>query len=280
MEVVRTTADMRASALRLRSAGKRVGLVPTMGALHEGHLSLMREARKRADAVVVSLFVNPTQFAPHEDFEKYPRDFERDQALCENENVEYLFAPTRDEMYPKDFSTYVVEEKLSSHFEGASRPRFFRGVCTVVAKLFNIVQPHVAIFGQKDAQQAAIIQRMVRDLNFPVEIVVSPIAREKDGLALSSRNVYLSPSERKQAASLHAALQWALESFHEGLAEASELRKGMLKIMLYGPQVKVDYIEFVNPETFERVPHLQKGTLILVAASIGKTRLIDNMVVE
>ncbi|MSR65431.1 MAG: pantoate--beta-alanine ligase [Verrucomicrobiae bacterium] len=280
MQTVTSTTEMQQLALRLRREGRRIGFVPTMGYLHDGHMSLVREARKHADVVVVSIFVNPTQFAPNEDLKKYPCDIDRDMRQCETEKVDYVFVPTEADIYPKHYSTYVVEEQLAGHLEGASRPAHFRGVCTVVAKLFNIVQPDVAVFGQKDAQQALIIQRMVRDLNFPIQVIVAPIARDPDGLAMSSRNVYLSPPERKQALALQRSLDWCKEAFHKGQHEASELRKGMLKIVLYGPQAKVDYIEFADPETLELLPAVKKGTLVLLAVHIGRTRLIDNVVVE
>lgn len=279
MELVTSPIAMQHIALRLRREGKRIGFVPTMGYLHEGHLSLVRRARKHCDATVVSIFVNRAQFGPDEDFTKYPRDLERDQKLCAEEQVDYLFVPGETDMYPDSHSTYVVEEALSRHLEGAARPTHFRGVCTIVAKLFNIVLPDVAVFGQKDAQQSHVIQRMVRDLNFPIEIVIAPIVREADGLALSSRNAYLSPAERKQAALLHAALEWAIEAFWKGEKETLALRKGMLNILLYAPAAKVDYIEFVYSETFEIVPSAKEDTLIVMAVWIGKTRLIDNVVV-
>lgn len=280
MELVTSPTTMQQIALRLRREGKRIGFVPTMGCLHEGHLSLVREARKRSEVSVVSIFVNPTQFGPNEDFKKYPRDLERDEKLCAAEKVDYLFAPGEADMYPSRYSTYVVEESLSRHLEAATRPGHFRGVCTVVSKLFHIVQPDVALFGQKDAQQARIIQRLARDLDFPIEIVVTPIAREPDGLAMSSRNAHLSVEERKQAPALHHALRWALDAYRKGQHEAAELRKGMAKIILYAPQAKVDYIEFVNAETFEIVPTVEKGTLIVLAVWVGKTRLIDNAIVD
>lgn len=280
METVSTPRQMQDIALRLRREGKRIGFVPTMGFLHEGHLSLVRVARKNTDVCVVSVFVNPTQFGPEEDLARYPRDLERDKKKLAAEKVDYLFVPSETDIYPKDYSTYVVEESLANHLEGASRPSHFRGVCTVVTKLFHIVQPDVAVFGQKDAQQAAVIKRMVRDLNFPVEIILAPTAREADGLAMSSRNSYLTDSERKQAHNIHAALQWATDAFHKGQKEAAEIRKGMVKIILYGPQAKIDYIEFVNPETFERQEIVHKGTLIVLAVRFGKTRLIDNMLLE
>ncbi len=276
MEIVTTSQAMQEIVLRLRRDGKRIGLVPTMGYLHDGHLSLVREARSRCDVTVVSLFVNPTQFAPTEDLARYPRDLERDKKMCAAEKVDYAFIPETDDMYPPDHSTYVVEETIARRFEGATRPAHFRGVCTVVAKLFLIVQPDVAVFGQKDAQQAAIIERMVRDLHFPVRILVAPIIREPDGLAMSSRNSYLSPTERQQARVLYTALEWALDAVRKGQKEAEDLRKGMLKIILYAPQAKVDYVEFVDPDTWQRVSTVGKGTLILLAVWIGKTRLIDN----
>jgi pantoate--beta-alanine ligase len=280
MELVTAPNAMQQIALRLRREGRRIGLVPTMGYLHEGHLSLVRDARKRSDITVVSVFVNPAQFGPNEDFHRYPRDLERDKRLCGAEGVDYLFAPGEADVYPPQYSTHVVEEALSRHLEAATRPTHFRGVSTVVAKLFHIVQPDLAVFGQKDAQQAAIIKRMVRDLNFPVELVIAPIAREPDGLAMSSRNSYLTPDERKQATVLHRALLWAVEAWRKGETESLELRKGMAKIILYAPQAKVDYIEFVNPDTFAIVPTVHKETLIVLAVSFGKTRLIDNAVVE
>lgn len=280
MELVTSVKQMQEIALRLRRGGRRIGLVPTMGSLHDGHMSLVREVKKRCAANVLSIFVNPTQFAPGEDFEKYPRDLERDKSLCAREGVHYIFAPSTDEIYPKDFSTYVVEEAIASHLEGARRPTHFRGVCTIVAKLFHIVLPDVAVFGQKDAQQSLVIKRMVRDMNFPTEIIVAPIARDTDGLAMSSRNSYLSPVERKQARVLHSALEWALNEWRKGVKEAADLRRGMTKIMLFAPEVKVDYVEFANAETFHLVHKVEKGTYILVAASVGKTHLIDNVLVE
>jgi|ERR1051326_5570681 pantoate--beta-alanine ligase len=277
MQTVTPPSEMQQIASGLRREGKRIGLVPTMGYLHDGHMSLVREARKHADVIVVSIFVNPTQFGPSEDLKGYPRDVDRDKKLCEAEKVDYAFIPETADIYPKNYSTYVVEEQLSRHLEGARRPSHFRGVCTVVAKLFHIVQPDIAVFGQKDAQQALVIERMVQDLNFPIKIIVAPIAREPDGLAMSSRNVYLSPAERKQALAIPRALDWCKEAFRKGQHDAGELRKGMLKIILYGPQAKVDYIEFANSRTLELVPSVEKGTLVLIAVWIGKTRLIDNV---
>jgi len=280
MEWVTSPTAMQRTALRLRREGKRIGLVPTMGYLHEGHLSLVREARRHSDVTVVSIFVNPTQFGPNEDLKSYPRDPARDRKMCAQTKVDYVFAPSEADMYPRGHSTYVVEESLSRHLEGATRPTHFRGVCTVVAKMFHLVLPDVAVFGGKDAQQAAIMERIVRDLNFPVEIIVAPTVREPDGLAMSSRNAYLSADERKQAVCLSHALHWAQEAFRKGQHEAAELKSGMAKVILYAPQAKVDYIECVHPETFEIVPVVKKGAVVVMAVWIGKTRLIDNAIME
>ena len=263
-----------------RREGKRIGLVPTMGCLHEGHLSLIRLARERTDGVVVSIFVNPTQFGPGEDFEKYPRTFERDQELVEQAGGEVIFAPRVEEMYPPGFCTSVNVARLTEGLCGASRPDHFRGVTTVVAKLLCAVKPHVAVFGQKDFQQAAVIQRMVRDLNLDVEIVAAPTVREADGLALSSRNAYLSPSERREARVLFHSLEKARERVRAGEREVSKIMKAMKSEILARPTARIDYIEMVDAETLEPVTRVEGRVLVALAVRIGKTRLIDNVVLE
>jgi pantoate--beta-alanine ligase len=271
---------MQQAALALRAQSKRIGCVPTMGFLHAGHLSLVKLARERSDVVILTLFVNPTQFGPKEDLAKYPRNFERDAALCREAGVDILFAPETAEMYAADASIYVAEEKLSRGLCGASRPGHFRGVCTVVAKLFNLCLPHVAVFGEKDAQQFRIIRRMTRDLNFPVEIVSGPTLREADGLAMSSRNTYLSDAERQQALVLKRALDEAARRFRAGERDATEFKAAMREIITQVPAAKIDYIEMVDGETLEPVQTLEKPALVALAVFIGKTRLIDNIVLK
>ncbi len=277
MLVLKTAEEMQRWALRRRAEGVRLGLVPTMGYLHAGHLSLIAEARKHADDVVVSIFVNPVQFCPGEDFEKYPRDEARDLAKCEAAGAAAVFLPTPATMYAPDASVFITEERLGKGLCGARRPGHFRGVCTVVAKLFNLALPHVAVFGQKDYQQAAIIRRMARDLNFPIRIVVAPIAREPDGLALSSRNVYLSPEERRNALGLSRALAAAAEAVAGGPCQADDVRRRMSAV-LEAHALKVDYAEIVDAETLEPAAEARCGQVALVAAYCGKTRLIDNRV--
>lgn len=279
MNIVQSVNDMQQTALRLRREGTRIGFVPTMGYLHEGHLSLMRIARKHADVAVVSIFVNPTQFGPNEDLSKYPRDFERDEGLCRRENVDVVFYPAADDMYPKDHSTWVVEERLSRGLCGASRPGHFRGVCTVVAKLFNIVLPDVAVFGEKDAQQLRLIERMVRDLDFPVRILRGPTVREPDGLAMSSRNAYLSPEERTQALCLRRALDRAESLYQGGERDAGKLRASMQSVIAESPLARADYIEIVDDSTLEPVQAVAQPCLVALAVFVGKTRLIDNTVI-
>ena len=268
---------MRAACRAAKQSGKRLGFVPTMGALHAGHLSLVRAARAQCDAVAASVFVNPKQFGPSEDFAKYPRDLERDARLLAAEGVELLFVPSVEEMYPAGAETVVHVEGLSERLCGRSRPGHFQGVTTVVAKLFNIVEPDAAFFGQKDAAQLAIIRRMVRDLNFPIEIVGCPIVREADGLAMSSRNAYLSSPERKQALVLSRALRHIEEQFKAGERSASKLIAAGKDIVAEEPTVRLDYIEAVDPQTLEAVKDAQGG-LVAVAAFVGNTRLIDNLV--
>jgi pantoate--beta-alanine ligase len=277
MRICQTIGDMRAASRVARREGHRLGFVPTMGALHEGHLSLVRAAKARCDVVAVSLFVNPLQFGPNEDLAKYPRTFEPDRELLEKEAVDILFAPTPEEMYPAGAVTYVTVEGLSEKLCGQSRPGHFRGVTTVVAKLFHIVEPDLAFFGQKDAAQATIIRRMVQDLNLPVEIVVCPIVREPDGLAMSSRNSYLSPQERKAALVLHRALTEVKSRFDQGERSAIELIAVGKQVLAQEPAVRLDYFEIVDPATLDLIQQFTGGALVAVAAFVGNTRLIDNI---
>jgi pantoate--beta-alanine ligase len=268
---------MQRLALRWKRTGVAIGFVPTMGYLHEGHASLMRRARQAVGAqgvVVVSIYVNPTQFAPTEDLAKYPRDFERDRRICSDEGVDVIFAPS--DLYEKDNSTFVVEEAVSKGMEGASRPTHFRGVATVVAKLFNIVQASVAVFGAKDFQQGAVIRRMTRDLNFATKIIVANTVREGDGLAMSSRNKYLSEEQRPQARSLSLAIAAARAAVNSGSAKSAELKKTLRAQIEKNPAAKVDYIEFFDADTLQPVPLVKHGVHMALAVFIGKTRLIDN----
>ncbi|ABQ47672.1 pantothenate synthetase [Thermotoga petrophila RKU-1] len=278
MKIIETIEEMKKFSEEMREKKKTIGFVPTMGYLHEGHLSLVRRARDENDVVVVSIFVNPTQFGPNEDYERYPRDFERDRKLLEKENVDCIFHPSVEEMYPPDFSTYVEETKLSKHLCGRSRPGHFRGVCTVVTKLFNIVKPHRAYFGQKDAQQFRVLRRMVRDLNMDVEMIECPIVREPDGLAMSSRNVYLSPEERQQALSLYQSLKIAENLYLNGERDAEKIKEEMIKHLSRFDKVKIDYVEIVDEETLEPVEKIDRKVIVAVAAWVGNARLIDNTI--
>jgi pantoate--beta-alanine ligase len=278
MKILSTLAEMRAASRAVRQEGKRLGFVPTMGALHEGHLSLVRATRKHSDVVAASIFVNPTQFGPKEDFSKYPRSFERDCELLRQEGVELLFAPTAEEMYLPGAVTWVTVEGLSEKLDGKSRPGHFRGVTTVVAKLFHAVEPDAAFFGQKDAAQVAILRRMVRDLNFAVEIVVCPIVREADGLALSSRNAYLNTEQRRQALVLSRALGQIAAAYQQGERNALVLAEAGRKVMAEEPAVRLDYLEIVDPDTLDPVATVSAPALAAVAAYVGATRLIDNVV--
>ena len=278
MKTIHSAAQMTTLSKQARRAGKRVGFVPTMGALHQGHLSLVRAARAQCDVVVVSIFVNPTQFGPNEDFAKYPRTLETDSAMLAAEKTDYLFFPAIDEIYPQGATTWVEVEGLSNKLDGVSRPGHFRGVTTVVSKLFNIVQPDVAYFGQKDAAQAANIRKMVRDLKFDVQIVVCPIVREPDGLAMSSRNVYLHGPQRKQALALNRALRRVQELAGQGEKDSGKLIATGKQVMAEEPAVKLDYFAIVNPDTLEPVADVGSGALVAVAAYVGTTRLIDNLV--
>jgi pantoate--beta-alanine ligase len=277
MRICETIEEMRAACRAARRSGRRLGFVPTMGALHEGHLSLVRAARAACDIVAASIFVNPTQFGPTEDLAKYPRTFERDRELLGKEGVELLFAPSLEEMYPAGAVTWVTVEGLSDKLDGRSRPGHFRGVTTVVAKLFHIVEPDAAFFGQKDAAQVAIVRRMVRDLNFPVEIVACPIVREPDGLAMSSRNAYLDPQQRKQALVLHRALMRVKKSWEGGERDAGKLVEAGRGEVAAEESVRLDYLEIVDPGSLDPVKDVNRGALVAVAAFVGPTRLIDNV---
>jgi pantoate--beta-alanine ligase len=283
MQIVSSAAAMQRLARKWQRAGAPIGFVPTMGYLHEGHLSLMRAARKRVGTngkVVVSIYVNPTQFAPTEDLANYPRDLKRDLQLCRSDGADVVFVPSDAEMYPNEsengFSAYIVEEKLSQMMEGASRPTHFRGVATVVAKLFNIVLPDIAVFGQKDFQQAAIIKRMVRDLNFPVRIIVAPTLREADGLAMSSRNKYLDAEQRAQAVILYHALQAAKAAVKKKSVAGERLKTDLKEFITAARLAQLDYVEFFDPKTLEPVKQVKRGTQMALAVFFGKTRLIDN----
>jgi pantoate--beta-alanine ligase len=280
MKICATIAEARAAGGDVRSARQRLGLVPTMGALHEGHLSLVRAARARCDAVVVSIFVNPAQFGPAEDLSKYPRQFDRDCQLLEREGVDILFAPSVEEIYPQGTVTWVLVEGLSEKLDGRSRPGHFRGVTTIVAKLFHIIEPAASFFGQKDAAQLAVIRRMVLDLNFPVEIVACPIVRESDGLAMSSRNAYLNREERMRALVLQRALQEARRQFIAGERSAAKLISAAKEVFASEPQVRLDYFEIVDPDMLDRVERISQETLVAVATYVGSTRLIDNLVID
>lgn len=280
MNICRTVHEVRNASRGARMAGKKVGFVPTMGALHEGHLSLVRAAKKQTDIVFVSIFVNPTQFGPNEDFSKYPRTFERDCELLQSEGVDVLFAPAVDEMYPKGSITFVSVEGLSDKLDGVSRPGHFRGVTTVVSKLFNIIEPDFAFFGQKDAAQVAIVRRMVHDLRSSVEIVVCPIVREPDGLAMSSRNAYLNPDERKQALVLRESLLRAEELFRNGERRANQLVQAAQKMFAQEPSVRLDYFQIVDPDTLDPIDSISGRVLVAVAAYVGNTRLIDNTILS
>lgn len=271
---------MRAACRNARRSGKKLGLVPTMGALHEGHLSLVRAARRGTDVTAASIFVNPTQFGPNEDLAKYPRSFEADCDLLTREGVDLVFAPSVEEMYPAGAVTWVTVEELSNKLDGRSRPGHFRGVTTVVSKLFHIVEPDSAFFGQKDAAQVAIIRRMVRDLNLAIEIVVCPIVREPDGLAMSSRNAYLGPDQRRQALVLHRSLMLIQQLFDEGELSAKHLIAAGQNEFAAEPSLRLDYLEIVNPDTLEPIQEISQRALIAVAGYVGSTRLIDNILVR
>jgi len=282
MEIINRRQRMSSVARKIRrEQDKTVGLVPTMGALHDGHLSLVREARRMCDVVVVSVFVNPAQFGPGEDFEHYPRDLTKDTARLTDYNVDYIFAPTVEEIYPKGFSTYVNVEGLSEQLEGASRPGHFRGVATVVTVLLNTIRPDFAFFGQKDAQQALVIRRLVKDLAFDTEVVILPIVREDSGLAISSRNLYLTPEEQNSAAVIHKALVQAKSAYKEGERNANRIMEIIRNTVESEPRARLDYVAVTDAETLEKVDRVDdRPTLIALAAYVGKTRLIDNTILN
>lgn len=280
MREIRSLKEMRLYSQKVRSYGKKLGLVPTMGALHEGHLSLVAEARRRAEVVVVSIFVNPIQFGPGEDFSRYPRNLRHDKKLLKDFDIDILFLPEAEEMFPGGFKTYVEVEGLSRKLCGKSRPDHFRGVATVVTKLFNIVCPDLALFGEKDFQQQLIIKRMVRDLNLPIEIISLPTVREFDGLAMSSRNAYLNPRERKSAVILYKALCLAQREIGAGEKDLNKLLFRMRSLIGSEPAVRLDYVTAVNPETLEEVKRIKDKMLFVLAAYLGKSRLIDNLLID
>ena len=280
MKIVKSVSEMQQLADLWRRDGKVIALVPTMGYLHEGHLALMRAAREEGDVLVISIFVNPIQFGPHEDYERYPRDTERDLRLAESVNVDVVFAPEVKEMYPDGFQTIVDVTELSKPLCGKSRPGHFKGVATVVTKLFNIVKPHIAVFGEKDFQQLVIIRRMVKDLNMDVRIIGHPIVREDDGLAMSSRNVYLSPEERKVALRLSQSLKKARRLVAQSVLDAQEILKAVISHLCQDGALRLDYAELRDTETLEEVSVVNKPTLLAIAAFVGKTRLIDNCVLD
>ncbi|HVN56396.1 MAG TPA: pantoate--beta-alanine ligase [Anaerolineaceae bacterium] len=275
MQTVVELNDLQASRAAL---AEPVGLVPTMGFLHEGHLSLVRAAREQCASVVVSIFVNPTQFGPNEDLAAYPRDLPRDFALLEKEGVDLVWAPTPEVMYPAGYQTWVTVKELTGHLEGALRPGHFQGVTTVVAKLFNATRPHKAFFGQKDAQQVAVIRQMTRDLSYPIAIQVCPIVREADGLAMSSRNIYLNPQERKAAVVLFRSLTTASQLYEQGQREVAPIKAAMEEIFHQEPLARVQYISFADAQTLAEVTELDRPSLVSMAVYVGKTRLIDNQI--
>lgn len=281
MRIVRTIAEMQKAAEEARRAGRRVAVVPTMGALHRGHISLIERARAAADVVATTIFVNPTQFAPHEDLTRYPRPFDADVAAATAAGSDLIFAPPVEEMYPDGFQTHVVNDQAAAGFEGAERPGHFRGVATVVTKLLLATRPHVAVFGQKDAQQVAVVRALLRDLNFGIELIVAPIVREDDGLALSSRNVYLTADERKRAVVLFRALEAARRAAESGVRSATALRQTMRQVLDEGRPDRVDYATVVDPDAFVEVePIPPSGGLAILAVRFGTTRLLDNMLLS
>jgi len=281
LQIVTSISAMQQLADQLRLEGKRIALVPTMGYLHAGHASLIVRARSLADVVVVSVFVNPTQFAPNEDFARYPRDLEHDKKIAEDAGADIIFHPTVEEMYPVGFSTTIDPGDVALRFEGKFRPTHFRGVTTVVAKLFNITKPHIALFGQKDVQQAFIIQKMVRELNFDIQIVIAPVVRENDGLAMSSRNTYLSKDERARATALYKSLEHARKRILEGEKNLNAIQQEMRKIIEASNPTQIDYIAFIHPDTFEELQSLEMPDIIIaLAVRYGATRLIDTFYIH
>jgi len=277
METIACATQMQAWAERTRQAGKTIALVPTMGCLHEGHLSLMRLARKQADYLVVSIFVNPTQFAPHEDFDAYPRQLEQDLDGCRDEGADVVFTPQQDSLYTAGFQTYVITQDISKPLCGASRPAFFRGVTTVVTKLFHMVDPHVAVFGEKDYQQLMVIRQMAQDLNFNINIIGAPTVREADGLAMSSRNTYLSPDDRRVALSLYQSLSATQAAVAAGETDSQTLIDTATRAIARHAQTRIDYIAIVDPLSLEPMPHIDRSARMALAVFVGGTRLIDNI---
>lgn len=280
MQVIKKIKEMQAYSDEARARGKIIGFVPTMGYLHEGHLSLVRAAKKDCDVVIVSIFVNPTQFGPNEDFNDYPRDFEHDSALLEKEKADILFYPSVDEMYPEEQLTLVKIDKIAEHLCGISRPTHFHGVATVVSKLFNIAKPHKAYFGQKDYQQCLVIKKMAKDLDFDIDIVTCPTVREKDGIAMSSRNKYLSPEERKSALSLDKSLVMAKKMIENGENDIEKIKRHIKEMIEKEKSAKIDYIEILNSKNLEKIKKIKGNVIVALAVFIGKTRLIDNMLIE
>nr|WP_124328307.1 pantoate--beta-alanine ligase [Desulfonema ishimotonii] len=277
MKIITTAKEMQAFSRRASAEGKTIAFVPTMGFLHEGHLSLVREAGRHGDEVVVSIFVNPSQFAPGEDFDSYPRSFEKDCELARKAGATVIFNPRADDLYGPNYQTRVNLEMLPQHLCGISRPTFFRGVATVVTKLFNIVRPQIAVFGEKDYQQLLVIRQMVRDLNFDIEIIGGALVREPDGLAMSSRNNYLSPDERRQALSLSQSLRKAREQVESGVTDAQRIMDTAREIITAQPDAVIDYIAICDPEILDEMTCIDRPALMALAVRIGKTRLIDNM---
>ena len=278
MQIVRTVKEMQQIAGQFRLAGKKIGFVPTMGYLHNGHLSLMDIARPKCDVLVVSIFVNPTQFGPNEDLDKYPRDFENDEKLCRERNVDIIYYPETVEMYPKPYFTFITTKEITEPLCGEKRPGHFDGVTTVVGKLFNIVKPHFAVFGSKDYQQALVIKTMVKDLNFDIEIITGEIIRESDGLAMSSRNKYLSADERKSALILSQSLKKAQQMLDDGINDAAEILEILQTDIQNTPHCKIDYVEIVDSQTLRPLNKIKTEALLALAVFVGSTRLIDNCI--
>jgi len=282
MKIIKKPSTLQKNIEKLRLEGKIIGAVPTMGYLHEGHLSLLRIARKKCDVLVLTIFVNPTQFGKGEDLDRYPRDFKRDLSLARKEKVDFVFYPSVNDMYPKNYQTYVINKVISKKLEGEFRPTHFEGVTTVVAKLFNIVKPHIAVFGQKDYQQAQIIKSMVKDLNFDVKIILAPIIRESDGLAMSSRNVYLSLGERNEALALNKSLLLAEDLIKKGERNCKLIIQKMKNFISKNKSIKIDYIKVADLSLSQYLKELKNNTtcVILLAARVGNTRLIDNKIIK
>ncbi|KPJ66258.1 MAG: pantoate--beta-alanine ligase [Coxiella sp. DG_40] len=280
MKIAKTIQAVRALVKAARSKDKRIGLVPTMGALHIGHISLIEKAKQQTDFVVLSIFVNPTQFGPGEDFEKYPRPLENDLEICRNTGVDVVFIPPVKQMYPQENLTWVNVEKLTEQLCGRNRPVHFRGVATVCAKLFNIVEPDFAFFGQKDGQQAIVIKRMVADLNMPLKIVICPTVRQPDGLAISSRNQYLTQNQKKDATLIYKSLQKCREMIDAGVKDTQEITTRMRKILQQAPSIEIEYVSIVDAETLQAIDYIAGSILAAVAVKIGSARLIDNILVD